>query len=114
MTVEISVYSAGLRRHHSINSSPVRLGKETRDPFGLQVEVRTEPFQLLLARRAERRAVLVGNQIVDRQVIPAGFEPAKNSADVVLAPRRVNRAKERVLENPTKRPGASRPENRPG
>jgi len=83
---------------------PAAVGVGARDPFRLQIKVRTEPVHQLLARRSKGRAILVGNQIVDCQIMSTRVNPAQDGPHVVVAPRRVDGAKERVLENPVKRP----------
>ena len=54
---------------------------------------------------AKGRAVLVRNQVVDRQQLPLRLEPAQHRLEVSLPLVRVNGAKERMLEEPVKLPG---------
>src|SRR5262245_5448320 len=75
---------------------PARIGAG--DPFVQQIELFGEPAPLFMARCAERRAVLVRDEIVHRQVLAAGFEPAQDGFDVGVAFGRIDGAEQRMLE----------------
>src|ERR1017187_2770288 len=69
-------------------------------PLFHQIEMRRKPLPLFVARRAKRRAVRVGNQIIHGEKLPAGFQPTQHSTDVIVAFAWIDGAKQRVLEQP--------------
>src|SRR6266850_901725 len=46
----------------------------TRHPFFQQIELRRKPLPQFVACRAEGRAILVGNQVVDREILPVRLQ----------------------------------------
>src|SRR5260221_338868 len=78
------------------------VGVRARHPFFQQVKVRRKPFAHLFARGPKWRAVRVGYQIMHGEELAAGLEPARDRADVFVAPRGVDGAEEGVLEKPIK------------
>src|ERR1700722_16904339 len=59
--------------HHQFQPLPILI--RARDPFLQQIEVWRKPLPQFLPRSAEGRTILVGNQIIDCQILASGLEP---------------------------------------
>ena len=76
------------------------IGVRAGHPVGEELEAGGKSPDNFVAGGAEGRAVGVGNEIIDGEVIGAGLQPARQGADVLVAVGGVDGAKESVLENP--------------
>src|SRR6266446_2156511 len=85
---------------HQFQTPSVRI--RARHPFFQQLEMRREPTPKFFARRAEGRAVLVRNQIIDSEILALGFEPSQNCPNIIITLFGLDRAEQSVLENPIK------------
>src|SRR6266516_1943382 len=85
---------------HQFQSGPIRIGP--RHPFRQKLEMWRKPLHYVLARRAYRRPVCVGNQVVHREVISGRVQPAQYRFGVIVAVARIDRAKQCVLEDTVK------------
>src|SRR6185312_11881441 len=65
-----------------------------------QLEMRGEPLPQLLARGAEGRTILVRDEIIHRQVLASGFQPAQHGADVFITFVQADGTEQRVFEKP--------------
>ena len=85
---------------HSLEPSPVGIG--TRDPICRQLQMRRIARHQLFARGPEWRAISIGDQVVDREVLPIRLQPTQDCGVVFVALVWSNRAEQGMLEDPIK------------
>src|ERR1035441_5552500 len=83
---------------HQLQSCPV--GVRAGDPFLVQFEMRGKALPQLITGRAEGRAVAVRNQVIRREILASGFQPAQQGPDVFVPFPRLDRTEQCVLEDP--------------
>src|SRR5262249_27570101 len=85
---------------HPFQSRAVRIGP--RDPIRHQFQMGREATANLLPCRAKWRAIFIGNEIMNREKLAVGFEPAQYRPQIVLSSVRIDRTIERVFKKPVK------------
>src|SRR6266550_1359031 len=80
---------------HQLQSGAIGVGPW--HPFVEQLEMGREPLPQLFTRRAERRAVLIRDQVIDRQILAVRFEPPQDRPNVIIALVGLDRTEQRVL-----------------
>ena len=62
-----------------------------------------ESLPQFVSGRAEGRAFLIGNEVIDGQVLAARLKPAQQRPDVIVTFHRLNGTEECMFEKPIKR-----------
>src|SRR3954465_8116813 len=78
------------------------IGVRAGNPVGQQIVFRLKPLEQFFAGGSEWRAVLVRDQVIHSEIVSSRLEPLAQGPNIFLSLIRLDRAEERVFEDPVK------------